>query len=120
MPGPHLVHHDPGVLLVTNNIEPRTSEAHPSVTSPVEHTAPPASRGRSPHVVADLLTRARDGVQEDDNRSVLRKMAVIREIDGGCSPVLEVYKLSGEFVSSEEALVVELLEEVESKVAPLA
>lgn len=59
-------------------------------------------------------------MQEDDNRSVLGKMAVIRKVNGGCSPVLEVYNLSGEFVSSEEALVVELLEEVESKVAPLA
>ena len=47
-------------------------------------------------------------------------MAVIRVVNAGCSPVLEVYKLSGEFVGSEEALVVELLEEVESKVAPLA
>ena len=70
--------------------------------------------------MADLFTRARDGVQEDDNWSLLGKMAVIRKVNGGCSPVLEVYNLSGEFVRSEEALVVELLEEVESKVAPLA
>ena len=56
MSGDHLVHHHPGVLGVTHNIEPRTGEAQPGVTSPVEHTAPPASRGRGPHEVADLLS----------------------------------------------------------------
>ena len=114
MSGPHPVHHHPSVLGVTNNIEPRTGEAHAGVTSPVKHTAPPASRGCGPHKVADLFSRAGDCVQEDDNRSVLGEMTIIRIVNGGCSPVLKMNKLSGEIVSSEEALVEELLEKVKS------
>ena len=112
MSGSHPVHHHPSVLGVTNNIEPRTGEAHAGVTSPVKHTAPPASRGRGPHEVADLFSRAGDCVQEDDNRSVLGEMTIIRIVNGGCSPVLKMNKLSGKVVSSEEALVEELLEKV--------
>ena len=59
-------------------------------------------------------------MQEDDDRSVRGKMTVIRPVNGGCPPVLEVDKLAGKVVSSEEALVKELLEEVESKVGPFA
>ena len=41
-------------------------------------------------------------------------MAVIRVVNAGCSPVLEVNKLPSKVVGSEEALVEELLEEVKS------
>ena len=59
-------------------------------------------------------------MQEDDDRSVQGEMTIIRIVNGGCSPVLKVDKLSGKVISSEEALVEELLEKVESKVGPLA
>ena len=51
-------------------------------------------------------------MQEYDNRSVLGEMTIIRIVNGGCSPVLKMNKLSGKVVSSEEALVEELLEKV--------
>ena len=38
-----------------HDVEVRTGEIHTGVASPVKYTAPPASRGRVPHVVTDFL-----------------------------------------------------------------
>ena len=45
------------------------------MASPVENTAPPASPGGGPHVVAGVLGGARDGVQEDDEGRGGRQLA---------------------------------------------
>ena len=77
--GHHVLHHQPRVLGVPHDVEFWRSEAH-RVASPVEHTAPPASPRGRPEVVRGVPGGARDGVQEDDERSVVREVTVCRPV----------------------------------------
>ena len=85
---------------------------------PVEDTTPPSSAGGVPHVVANLQARPCDGVEEHHHRRVGGEMAVISKVYADSSTVRERENLSRELVCLPGALVIQLLEEVETQVCP--
>ena len=68
--------------------------------------------------MSHLQTRASDGVEEDNHRSILGEVVIISVVNTDSATISKIHQFPGEVVRLKRTLVIELFDKVESEVGP--